>query len=103
MSNHLTCFHYSAKKILRNVKHIGGFKVGRHVIKNIKFASDKIFITESENDLKDILDVRINHNGKKRLNLNDKKTIAVVFARYMMNLWSKKNNLIYTEVLNKCG
>ena len=69
----LDLFSLYSEKILRNVKFTSGIKVGGRIINNITFTDDTVFIAESEKDLQNIMDVRVNSGEEKGLNSKSKR------------------------------
>jgi hypothetical protein len=52
-------FSLYSEVILRNIEPLKGIKIGEQNINNIRFAGDAVFVAESEEELKEILDVGV--------------------------------------------
>ena len=68
--------------IMRNIEGKGGFRVGGTVINNLRYADDTIIISETEEELQELLDIVVRESENKGLHLNGSKSFTMVFSKY---------------------
>ena len=71
--------------ILLNIKHHEGVRVGGNNINNLRYANDKVLITDLEEILQNFLSTVTIENENKGLQLNAKKTECMVISKQSIN------------------
>ena len=67
--------------IMRNIKGNGGFRVGGTVINNWRYADGTVIIAETEEELKQLIDIVVRESENKGLYLNGSKYFTMVFSK----------------------
>ena len=74
-------FNLYSEQILREIKDLKGLVIGGYNMNNLRYADDTVLISDSRDQLQEILDKVVEESAKRGLSINCKKTECMVVSK----------------------
>ena len=77
-------FNLYSENILRHISEIEGVSIGGQNINNIRYADDIVLISNSEDNLQEMLDIIVERSSEVGLSVNLKKTECMIVTKKIL-------------------